>query len=259
MAADLDADTRRSLFQFLLRLADERLILGHRLSQWCGHAPILEEDIALANISLDCLGQATALLRLAGRAESRGRSEDDLAYFREAVDFRNVLLVEQPNRDFAFTMARQFFFDAHGYALYEALQSSAYPPLAAIAAKAFKEISYHLRHSSQWMLRLGDGTRESHQRAQKAIDDLWRFTGELFDADPLEKHLKDREFVPDRQTLQAQWRALVAEVLGKATLQLPDDNCYMVRGGYLGNHSEHLGHLLAEMQIVARSFPTAKW
>lgn len=247
-----------TLFQYLLRLADDRLILGHRLSEWCGHAPILEEDIALANIALDCIGQASALLGLAGEVEGKGRTADDLAYFREGIDFRNCLLVEQPRGDFAFTIARQFLFDAHAFHLDRELAQSSFPKLAAVAAKSFKETCYHLRHSRQWMLRLGDGTEESHRRVQKAVDELWRFTGELFRADDLETALTERGVAPDRTAIERSWREYVDEVFKEARLQAPSSP-HMVGGGRQGRHTEHLGHLLAELQIVARSFPEAKW
>ncbi len=249
---------REALFPYLLRLADDRLILGHRLSEWCGHAPILEEDIALANIALDCLGQASALLRLAGEIEGEGRSEDDLAYFREAVEFRNCLLVEQPRGDFAFTMVRQFLYDSFAELHYGRLRSCPDAELAGIAAKAHQENRYHLRHSSQWLLRLGDGTEESNQRAQGALQELWRFTGELFQTDRHEHHLIAIGFVPDRRELRPEWDSRVKGLLAQATLTVPDES-HQVAGGAMGNHSEHLGHLLAEMQILARSFPEAEW
>src|SRR4051812_37128838 len=175
-----------ALFEYLLRLGDDRLVLGHRLSEWCGHGPILEEDIALSNVALDLLGQATMLLRLAGEVEGQGRTEDALAYFRDAVEFRNCQLVELPKGDFAFTIVRQFLFDVYAVVLLDALSASSNAELAAIAAKALKEAKYHVRHSGEWMLKLGDGTDESHRRAQRAVDELWRFTGELFAADDID-------------------------------------------------------------------------
>ena len=226
--------------EFLLRLGDDRLVLGHRLSEWCGHAPILEEDIALANIALDCIGHASALLHLAGEVEGKGRTADDLAYFRDAMDFRNCLLVEQPNGDFAFTIARQFLFDAYAVHLYEALQEHNHHELAAIATKAVKEIRYHLRHSSEWTRRLGDGTEESHRRIQHAFDELWQFTDELFEVEP---HLKPA------------WNNTVNEVLASATLLRPADTSFHLHA----RHTEHLGHMLAEMQSLARSIPGAQW
>jgi ring-1,2-phenylacetyl-CoA epoxidase subunit PaaC len=244
--------------EYLLRLADDRLILGHRLSEWCGHGPILEEDIALANMALDLIGQANLLLELAGKAEGQGRSADALAYFREAVEFRNALIVELPRGDFAFTMARQFLVSVFEMLHLEKLQSSTDGDLAGVAAKAFKETRYHARHSADWMLKLGDGTGESHARLQAAVDELWRFTGELFDVDDVERDLVADGIAVDRSALKAPWHAEVARVLQAATLSMPDDG-FMQRGGREGRHTEHLGHLLAEMQIVARSFPGTEW
>jgi len=247
-----------SLSAFLCRLADDRLILGHRTSEWCGHGPILEEDIALTNIALDLIGQANLLLELAGKTEGQGRTADTFAYFREAVEFRNALIVELPRGDFAFTTARQFLVSVFEALHLERLQVSKHSVLAGIAAKAFKETRYHARHSTDWMLKLGDGTEESHQRAQAAIDELWRFTGELFETDELERGLVVEGVAVDRETLRAAWRDEVSRVLQAATLTMPEDG-FMQRGGREGKHTEHLGHLLAEMQIVARSFPGAEW
>ena len=244
--------------EYLLRLADDRLVLGHRLSEWCGHAPILEEDIALTNVALDLVGHATALLTLAARREGQGRTEDDLAFLRDAREFRNVHLVELPRGDFAFTIVRQFLFDAYGLHVYGALQRSADAELAAIAAKAHKEVRYHVRHSGEWMLRLGDGTAESHGRMQAALDELWHFTDELWATDALDAELLAAGIAPDMAALQGPWREQVAEVIAAATLTLPADRSPM-RGGRRGIHTEHLGHMLAEMQSVARAHPGATW
>ena len=246
------------LSDYVLRLGDDRLILGHRLSEWCGHGPILEEDIALANISLDLIGQANLLLEVAGKAEGKGRTADTLAYFREAVEFRNALIMELPRGDFAFTMARQFLVSVFEVLHLERLQASKHADLAGIAAKAYKETRYHARHSADWMLKLGDGIVESHQRVQAAVDELWRFTGELFESDDVERGLVAEGIAVDRETLRGPWREEVTRVLTAATLTVPDDG-FMQRGGREGRHTEHLGHLLAEMQIVARSFPGAEW
>ena len=247
--------------ELLLRLGDDRLVLGHRVSEWCGHAPILEEDIALANVALDLLGQATLFLRRAGEVEGRGRDEDALAYFREAVEFRNCLLVEQPNGDFAFTIARQFLFDVHAVVTLDAMSRSTSGELAALAAKSLKEAKYHVRHSGEWMLKLGDGTDESHRRVQRALDELWRFTPELFVADDVAARLAAQGVGPDLPALRPQWESIVRDVVGRATLTLPYDAAHPahLRAGRSGMHSEHLGHLLAEMQIVARSHPGATW
>jgi ring-1,2-phenylacetyl-CoA epoxidase subunit PaaC len=254
----LDDQTRADLFEYLLRLGDDRLVLGHRLSEWCGHGPILEEDIALANMALDLIGQANLLLQLAGDVEGRGRDQDGLAYFREAIDYRNALICELPKGDFAFTIVRQFLAAVQAVLLLDRLRGSRHRTLAGIAEKAAKESRYHARHCAGWVLKLGDGTAESHDRAQRAVDDLWRYTGELFDQDDVEQRLVAAGIAADASGLAAEWRAQVARVLGEATLKVPDDG-FMQRGGRRGRHTEHLGHLLAEMQIVARSFPGASW
>jgi ring-1,2-phenylacetyl-CoA epoxidase subunit PaaC len=254
------ADSRASdpgLFEYLLRLGDDRLVLGHRLSEWCGHGPVLEEDIALANVALDLIGQATHFLKLAGQVEGEGRDEDALAYLRDAIDYRNVKLVELPNGDFGRTIVRQFLFDAWSVLLLEKLQGAAHAELAGIAAKAYKEARYHVRHSGEWVLRLGDGTEESHRRAQTAVDELWPYTGELFAADEVDRALAGT-VAPDPAALKPAWGDLVSDVVRRATLTLPADG-YMHSGGRQGRHSEHLGHLLDEMQILARSHPGAKW
>lgn len=250
-----------ALFEYLLRLGDDRLVLGHRVSEWCGHGPILEEDIATSNVALDLLGQATMFLRLAGEVEGKGRDEDALAYFREVVEFRNCHLVELPKGDFAFTTARQFLFDVHAVVLLDALSRSTHAELAAIAAKALKEAKYHVRHSAEWMVKLGDGTDESHRRLQTAVDDLWRFTPEMFASDAVDRAMIELGIAPDLAELRVQWEALVRDVAERATLTLPHDTprAAHVRGGRTGAHTEHLGHILAEMQIIARSHPGATW
>ena len=246
------------LVEYLLRLGDDRLVLGHRLSEWCGHGPILEEDIALANIALDLVGQANLLLELAGREEGAGRDQDALAFFREAIDYRNALICELPKGDFALTIVRQFLVAVHSALLFEKLQQSTHRDLAGIAAKAFKETRYHARHCADWVLKLGDGTEQSHARAQNALDELWRFTGELFDVDDAERRLIDAGVAVDASTLREPWTQQVSRVIAQATLRMPDEP-FMQRGGRVGRHTEHLGHLLAEMQIVARSHPGAQW
>lgn len=255
----MDAETRRDFLEYLLRLGDDRLVLGHRLSEWCGHAPILEEDIALANIALDLIGQANLLLQLAGEVEEAGRDQDALAYFRETTAYRNALLVELPNGDFGVTVMRQFLCSTAATLQLEQLQQSSHEVLAGIAAKAYKESRYHVRHSGEWVIRLGDGTEESHGRMQRALDTLWRYTGELFASDELEGRLVAQRLATPSAPLHAPWLAQVREVIDAATLTLPADPAAWQEGGRRGRHTEHLGHLLAEMQIVARSFPGAKW
>ena len=244
--------------EYLLRLGDDRLILGHRLSEWCGHAPILEEDIALANIALDLIGQASLLLGLAGKIEGQGRDADGLAYLREAVEYRNALLVELPKGDFAVTIVRQFFFSVFALLQAEALQRSSDHELAGIAAKAVKEFRYHVRHSADWVLKLGGGTAESRSRAQRAVDELWRYTGEFFLTDDTDRVAAASGFGVDPSTLESSWSETVRDVLERASLTIPDTS-YMQRGGRAGRHTEHLGHLLSEMQILARSHPGASW
>lgn len=249
---------QRDLFEYLLRLGDDRLVLGHRLSEWCGHGPILEEDIATANIALDLVGQGTLFLKTAADVQGAGRSADDLAFFREAVEFKNLQIVELPKGDFAFTMLRQFLFDTFSVHLLDALRQSTNAEIAAISAKALKEARYHIRHSSQWVIRFGDGTEESHNRAQSALNELWRFTGEMFLNTPVDERLQSEGISPLPATLEAPWRTVVDDVLKNATLSIPE-SAFMMRGGREGKHTEHLGHMLSEMQIVARSHPGAEW
>jgi ring-1,2-phenylacetyl-CoA epoxidase subunit PaaC len=250
--------TENPFFEYLLRLADDRLVLGHRLSEWCGHAPILEEDIALANIALDFIGQASMLLKLAGEVEGKGRSDDGLAYFRDAIEFRNAQLVELPNGDFAATIVRQFLFDAWDVLVLDRLTASTNEALAGIAAKALKEARYHLRHSAEWVRMLGDGTAESHARAQRALDDLWPYTGELFLTDDVDAQAVAAGVGADVESLRLQWRKTVEQVLSEATLTIPKDG-FTPRGGRTGRHTEHLGRMLADMQSLARAHPGASW
>lgn len=245
-------------FIYLLRLADDAVILGQRLGEWCGHAPSLEEDIGLANIALDHIGQARALYTLAGAIEGRGRDEDQLCFFRKEREFSNCLLVEQPNGDFAVTIVRQFLFSAYAHPLWQQLMTSADEGLAAIAAKAEKETAYHLRHAGEWLIRLGDGTAESHVRAQDAVDLLWPFTGELFEVDPAVRGLIAEGFAADPAALRPQWESTVDHVLEEATLERPSRS-WMQTGGRAGRHTEHFGHLLAEMQYMQRAYPGLNW
>lgn len=246
------------LVEYLLRLGDDRLILGHRLSEWTGHGPILEEDIATANIALDLIGQAAQLLKLAGETEGQGRDEDALAYFRDGTQFRNCLLVELPKGDFGDTMVRQFLFDAYSVLLLDELTKCGHAGLAAIAAKAIKEDKYHLRHSSEWVVRLGDGTDESHARVQASLDRLWKYTGELFATDEVDRAVAAAGIRVDMAGVKSRWDAIVDDVLKRATLTRPADGP-MQGGGRRGRHTEHIGHLLATMQSVARAHPGATW
>ena len=247
-----------SLFEYVLRLGDDSLILGHRLSEWCGHGPILEEDIAMTNISLDLVGQATSLLGYAGELEGKGRDADALAFLRFDRDYKNVLLVEQPNGDFGMTMLRQFFFDAYRKPLFEKLQHSTDQHLAAIAEKSLKETKYHLKHSSEWVIRLGDGTEESNTRIQDSLNTLWRYTNELFFTDEVDTELVERGIVPSFNEIQLEWNATVNAVLSEATLTIPTNN-WKQEGGRKGLHSEHLGYILAELQYMQRAYPNMQW
>lgn len=251
-------DNNHALFDYLLRLGDDSLILGHRLSEWCGHGPALETDLALTNVALDLVGRARLLLTYAGEIEGAGRDEDALAYGREVRDWRNVLLTEQTNGDFGVTIVRQFLFDAFDLALLRALTGSTDPKLAEIAEKAIKETEYHLRFSSDWIVRLGDGTEESHRRVQRALDDLWVFTGELFTASESERAIAATGIGPDPASLRTAWLATVDSVLAEATLQRPADG-WMQAGGKTGVHGEGLGYLLAEFQSVQRAHPGLTW
>ncbi|HMM91980.1 1,2-phenylacetyl-CoA epoxidase subunit PaaC [Bradyrhizobium sp.] len=242
----------------ILRRADDALILGHRLSEWCGHAPMLEEDMALANMGLDLLGQARELYTYAAKVEGRGNDEDKFAYLRDVRQYRNLLLLEQPNGDFARTMVRQFFYATFADLYWRAMMRSSDATLAAIAAKSEKESAYHLRHSSEWIIRLGDGTEESHRRAQSAVDEFWAFTGEMFSVDDSERGLIDAGIAIDPAALRPQWLRMISSVVNEATLTLPD-NDWMQQGGRSGRHSEHLGHLLSELQSMQRTFPGATW
>jgi ring-1,2-phenylacetyl-CoA epoxidase subunit PaaC len=243
---------------FLLRRADDALILGHRLSEWCGHAPMPEEDMALANIGLDLIGQARTLYDAAAAAEGAGNDEDRYAYLRDAPQFRNLLLAELPNGDFARTIVRQFLYGAYADPYWRAMQASTDTTLAAIAAKSEKESAYHLRHASEWVVRLGDGTDESHRRAQDALDALWPFTGEMFETDAPEQDLIAAGIAVDPAGLRATWEATLHTVLTRAGLTQPA-GAWMQTGGRHGRHTEHLGHLLATMQHIARTYPGAVW
>ena len=251
------------LLVYALRRADDALILGHRLSEWTGHAPLLEEELALANIALDLIGQARALYAVAAEQEGAehegaGRDEDAYAYLRDAPQYRNLLLVEQPNGDFAHTIARQVLYAAFADPYWRAMTGAADARLAAIAAKAEKESAYHLRHATEWLIRLGDGTAESHARAQAAVDALWPYSGEMFETDAGEHDLIDQGIAVDPAALRATWDATLERVLAAATLIRPAAG-WMQSGGRHGRHSEHLGHLLAVMQHVARTYPGAQW
>ena len=247
-----------SRLRYLLRLADTSLVLGQRLGEWVGHSPALEEDLGLANLSLDLIGQARLLLSYACELEGRGRTEDDFAMSRDQSDFLNFALVEQPNGDFGRTIVRQVLLDAFQLELYEALQSSKDARLAEVAAKSLKETRYHFRYSASWLVRLGDGTEESHRRVQESLNDLWRFTQEFFAADELDDEMARTGVAPSLADLAPRWSARIDEVLREATLKRPADVRYTWHGKR-GDHTEHLGYLLAEMQFLHRAYPGATW
>jgi ring-1,2-phenylacetyl-CoA epoxidase subunit PaaC len=247
-----------ALFRYVLRLGDLSLVLGQRLGEWVGHSPALEEDLGLANVALDMVGQARLFLTYAGEIEGRGRGEDDLAFLREHRDYLNAILVEQPNGDFAQTMVRQVLIDAFQLELFERMAASTDERLAAIAAKSVKETRYHFRYSSGWLVRLGDGTEESHSRAQAALQRLWPYTVELFAEDELDRAMSDHGIAPPLANVHSAWLARIDELLAEATLQRPADRAHAWHGKR-GEHSEHLGYLLAEMQHMQRAYPGARW
>lgn len=253
-----DATLTAAHVKYVLRLADTSLILGQRLGEWVGHAPQLEEDLGLANLALDLIGQARLLLSHAGELEGRGRDEDALAFLRDAPEFLNLALVEQPNGDFGHTIVRQWLTDTWQLVLYEALTQSADARLAAIAAKAVKETRYHQRFSSGWLVRLGDGTAASHERVQRALDELWRFTHELFTSDDTDALVAAAGIAPQLAALAPAWSAHIAADLEAATLTRPADAPYPWHGKR-GAHTEHLSHLLAEMQQLPRAHPGVQW
>ncbi|WP_420336950.1 1,2-phenylacetyl-CoA epoxidase subunit PaaC [Roseibium sp.] len=255
-----DDAIRAAFFEWLCRMGDNALILGHRTSEWCGHGPVLEEDIALANTALDLIGHTQMWLGLAGAVEGKGRDADDLAYLRDAMKFHNLLLVELPKGDMAVTIMREFLFDAYHHLLLKWLaEHSKSPRVAEIAAKALKEVSYHLDRASDIVVRLGDGTEESHRRMQEALDLLWPYTGEMFSGDAVDTALSDAGIAPELGDLQALWDENIRAILDEATLKTPEPGGYAHLGGKQGRHTEHLGFILAEMQFLQRAYPGASW
>jgi ring-1,2-phenylacetyl-CoA epoxidase subunit PaaC len=247
-----------ALIAYTLRLADNALILSQRMIELVAAEPELEEELANANFALDFIGQARMLYTHAGELEGRGRSEDDLAFMRDEHEFQNLLLLEQPNGHFGDALVRQFLFEAFYLHLLDKLTRCSDQGLSEIAARAIKEVKYHFRHSSLWLVRLGDGTELSHERVQQSLDDAWRYTGEMFEADEIDALIQDQFDGPDLLDVQALWRRDVEKTVREATLSLPDDQ-WMASGGKQGQHSEHLGFVLAEMQYLQRSFPGATW
>ena len=247
-----------ALFRYVLRLGDLSLVLGQRLGEWVGHSPALEEDLGLANIALDLIGQARLLLSYAGEVEGLGRGEDDIAFLREHGQYLNAILAEQPNGDFGQTIVRQVLIDAFQLELYERMTASTDARLAGIAAKAVKEVRYHLRYSGGWLVRLGDGTQESHARVQSALDTLWPYTVELFAEDELDRTMADGGVAPRLSDVHGAWLRRIDGILAEATLKRPLDRAYSWHGKR-GQHSEHLGYILAEMQHLQRTYPDARW
>lgn len=246
------------LLTYTLRLADNALILAQRISEWTGHGPFLEEDLALTNITLDTFGTANSLYEYAAYIDSKGKSADDYAFFRGEREFTNVLMVEQANGDYARTIVRQFLMDVYNFHLYSQLANSKDETIAGIAQKAIKEVTYHIRHSASWIIRFGEGTQESHQKAQDAMNDLWRFTGELFETDEVDLDLVKKGIAADLTAVKANWEKQIAETFAKATLKIPE-GIFMQKGGRKGLHTENLGYILAEMQSLPRSMPNARW
>lgn len=252
--------TQQALFQYLLRQGDTSLILGHRLSEWCGHGPKLEQDIALINIALDLVGQSRSYLEYAAKIEGKNRTEDDLAYHRPEREFKNLLLAEQPNGNWGQTIMRSFFFDVFHYLYLHELVKSKDEQVAAIAQKSLKEVTYHLKHNADWVIRLGDGTEESHEKMQTAADELWMYTGEMFEMDEVDEILIKEGIAPNLKPLKAKWFEKIKDVFNEATLKLPAEDAWMQSGGKLkGIHSEQMGFILAEMQYLPRAYPDATW
>lgn len=248
-----------ALFQFALRLGDNNLIHGHRLSEMCSYGPFLEEDIATTNIALDHIGQARLMLSFAGETEGKGRSEDDLAYGRMPEEFRNALLVEQSNIDFGVMTAKQLFYSTYAYLLQTELSKSKNETLAAYAVKALKETTYHLRHSREWTLRLGDGTEESHERMQEAVNSLWMYTGDLFATTEGDKLLLAEGIIPDLAAIRESWFNEIEKILKEATLVMPAKDAWQMKGSREGKHTEQLSYILGELQYLTRAYPGAKW
>jgi ring-1,2-phenylacetyl-CoA epoxidase subunit PaaC len=246
-------------YQYCLRIGDTSLILGQRLSEWCGHGPMLEEDIAISNISLDLIGQARLIFSYAAQISEKNITEDDIAFTRDARAYRNLLMAELPNGDFGNTILKQYLLSVFQYHQYSLLQKSKNESLAAFAVKSLKEISYHVRHAGAWVLRLGDGTQESNLRMQESLNDLWNYTDDLFDADELEKSLTTDGIAADISIIKVLWTKQVIALLGEATLIIPQTNNFLRKGSRQGNHTEHLGYMLAEMQFLPRAYPGAKW
>ncbi len=249
---------RELTYNYVLHLADNSMILGQRCSEWCAHGPILEQDIAITNIALDLIGEARSLYQLAADMKGEGHTEDSVAFLRDVLDYKNALLVEQPNTDWAYTIARQFFYDVYHFNLHTALASSKEERIREIAVKTIKETTYHLKWSSEWMIRLGDGTDISKARMQDAVNQLWEYTGELFTPSAIEMQALENGIGADLSAIAPLWHAKVREIMDIATLSIPESS-YQQQGGKKGLHSEHLGYILADMQYLQRAYPGAEW
>lgn len=251
-------DNKTALYRYLLRLGDNAAILGHRLSEWCGHGPELEEDIAIINTALDLLGQARSFYQYAAEVEGKGRTEDDLAFLRQEREYRNALMCEIPNGHYGDTIARQFLFDHFNLLLFTELEKSSDETIAGIAAKAIKEIRYHVRRSTEWTMRLGDGTEESHSKIQQSFNDIWKFTGDLFVQDDSDDLIIETGIGPDLATLLPSWKENVKAGLTEATLEMPEDG-WMQHGSKEGRHTEYMGHLLSDLQYMQQAYPGCEW
>jgi ring-1,2-phenylacetyl-CoA epoxidase subunit PaaC len=251
-------ETNIALYKYCVRIADTSLILAQRMCEWCGHGPVLEEDIAMSNMGLDLIGQARGFYSYAAKLEGKGRTEDDIAYFRNEREFLNRCLVEQPNTDFGYSMMRSFLHGCLSYLQFRALIKSKDETIAGLSEKALKEMTYHVRHASEWIIRLGDGTDVSHEKVKEALENLWQFTDELFEMDDVDQTLIKSGIACDLSLLRAEWDQMVNEVLAKAKLERPVGG-YQSKGGFNGAHTEHLGHLLSEMQFLPRAYPDAIW
>lgn len=247
------------LLQYTLRLGDNALILGQRLVEWCGHGPILEQDIALSNIALDHLGQARMLMQYAAEQKGEGSTEDKMAFLRDITDYRNLLILELENGDWGKTIVRQFLFDTFNYYQYTALLQSKDDHIRAVAQKAIKEITYHAQWSAEWVIRLGDGTDESHNRIQQSLNDLWVWTGEMFEIDSIDQKMLELGIGVDLNQVKQSWETKVSEILDMATLEKPESGWMQTGGKTIGEHTEYLGFVLAEMQHMPRMYPEAQW
>ncbi len=251
--------TKEALINYCLRLGDNNLVLGQRFAEWCSNGPILEEDLAMTNFSLDCFGQAELYFNYAAELEGKGHDADHFAYHRNERQYFNALIVEMPNGDFAMTMMKLFLYSAFSKLNYESLSTSPDETLANLAARSLKEVKYHFRHSSEWIVRFGNGTEESKFRVQNALNELWMYTSDMFEITETDTELMELGVINNAQNLLSQWHLLVNEILMQANLTLPSPDSYMAKGGYLGNHTEHLGHLLCELQYLQKSHQGASW